>query len=366
MAIRAGILLAQLVLASCQIFTQLAPVPGDAGQARAAAPTQKSEVVSTADELAAAIQDIDVTVVRVNGAPSGLTESRAARAWCSRAPPCCGQARVCFSTSASACAWLRACHGTPLATHTSGASQQGPPRRPHNAGRRRLAARPADAQHEPPRAADVWCARSPARGGAALPLNLLVFPRGPVEGSPHSRVRQGHWCAVGPEMATVDCAGAYNALGVEGELTLRNVLLRGIAPSSEARINTRTQLQLSHCDLWPSFVVMPGAQARPPRSPHWAPQAVVWCAHPGSAVTAEREGSDSGSVPQPACGPGPAHMLGGWTAGGCLDQQAGMQVKHQLRQAKAARGPRQSTQPGLQSRKRRPSSGVPRLSCACR
>lgn len=67
-------------------------------------------------------------------------------------------------------------------------------------------------------------------------------------------------------MATLDCAGGYDALGVEGELTLRNVLLRGVAPASAARVNSRTQFQLSHCGMWPSFVVLPGAQARPPRS----------------------------------------------------------------------------------------------------
>lgn len=67
-------------------------------------------------------------------------------------------------------------------------------------------------------------------------------------------------------MAIIDCAYAYDVLGVEGQLTLRNLLLRGIAPASAARVNTRTQFQLDHCDLWPSFVVVPGAQARPTRS----------------------------------------------------------------------------------------------------
>lgn len=81
-----------------------------------------------------------------------------------------------------------------------------------------------------------------------------------------SRLRFGLAYAVGVGMATVDCAGAYDALSIEGDLTLRNMLLRGIAPASAARVNTRTQFQLSHCDLWPSFVVVPGAQARPTRS----------------------------------------------------------------------------------------------------
>ncbi|KAK9838332.1 hypothetical protein WJX81_005126 [Elliptochloris bilobata] len=66
--------------------------------------------------------------------------------------------------------------------------------------------------------------------------------------------------SVGADVAAIDCAGAYDALCVEGELTLRNLLLRGIAPRSAARINTRAQFQLEHCNLWPSFVVMPGAQ----------------------------------------------------------------------------------------------------------
>ena len=78
MAIRAGLLLAQLVLASCQIFTQLAPVqqlPGNASHAAVAAP-QLSATVSTADELAAEIQDSNVTVVRVNGVPSSFARER--------------------------------------------------------------------------------------------------------------------------------------------------------------------------------------------------------------------------------------------------------------------------------------------------
>ena len=78
MAIRASLLLVQLVLASCQVFTQLAPVqqqPGDASQATVAAP-HTSATVSTADELAAALHDAAVTVVRVNGAPSSLARER--------------------------------------------------------------------------------------------------------------------------------------------------------------------------------------------------------------------------------------------------------------------------------------------------
>ena len=80
-------------------------------------------------------------------------------------------------------------------------------------------------------------------------------------------------CAVGVDMAAIDCAGAFDALCVQGELTLRNMLLRGIAPASAARVDTRTQFQLTHCDLWPSFVIVPGAQARPSGSPYPAPQA---------------------------------------------------------------------------------------------
>ena len=97
-------------------------------------------------------------------------------------------------------------------------------------------------------------------------------------------LRSGHWRAVGVDMATVDCAGVYVALGVEGELTLHNVLLRGIAPASAARVNTRTQFQLSHCDLWPSFVVLPGAQARPNPQDCLDPQAGSLKVVPGSAA----------------------------------------------------------------------------------
>ncbi len=64
-------------------------------------------------------------------------------------------------------------------------------------------------------------------------------------------------------MAAIDCGGVTDALAVEGELSLRNMLLRGAALRSTARPNMRTQLRLDQEPLWPSFVGMPGARVGP-------------------------------------------------------------------------------------------------------
>lgn len=64
-------------------------------------------------------------------------------------------------------------------------------------------------------------------------------------------------------MAAIDCGGVTDALAVEGELSLRNMLLRGAALRSTARPNMRAQFRLDQCPLWPSFVIMPGARVRP-------------------------------------------------------------------------------------------------------
>ena len=64
-------------------------------------------------------------------------------------------------------------------------------------------------------------------------------------------------------MAAIDCGGMTGALAVEGELSLRNMLLRGSALRSTARTNTRAQFRLIECPLWPSFVIMPGARVCP-------------------------------------------------------------------------------------------------------
>jgi len=64
-------------------------------------------------------------------------------------------------------------------------------------------------------------------------------------------------------MATLDFGTVYDALAVQGQLMLQNVLVRGLAPR-EAPLQTRARIHLRPCILWPSIVVMPDARVRGP------------------------------------------------------------------------------------------------------